>query len=77
MCIRDNEGRFVLAKTMWISPLCNVDIGEALGLLYAIINWVHDLQLEGVDFALDSKRVVDYFHKGMNDATEFGDVLVE
>jgi hypothetical protein len=23
MCIRDDEGRFVLAKTMWMSPICN------------------------------------------------------
>ncbi|PNX79569.1 cytochrome p450 [Trifolium pratense] len=72
MCIRDCEGCFVLAKTMSITPLCNVDKGEALGLLYAI-NWVHDLQLEGVDFALASKKMVDYFHKGGN-VSEFGDV---
>jgi hypothetical protein len=26
---------------------------------------------------LDSKKVVDYFHKGRNDATKFGDVLKE
>jgi hypothetical protein len=38
---------------------------------------VHDLQLEGVDFVLDSKKVIDYFHKGQNDATKFGDVLKE
>jgi hypothetical protein len=47
-----------------------------VGLLHAI-NWVHALQLEGVDFVLDSKKVVDYFHKGQSDATEFGDVLKE
>ncbi|MCI32028.1 cytochrome P450, partial [Trifolium medium] len=74
MCIRDDDGSFVLAKTMWILPLCNVDVGEALGVLHAI-NWVHELQLEGVDFALNSKKVVDYFHKGRNDVTEFGDVV--
>jgi ribonuclease HI len=76
MCIRDDEGGFVLAKTMWSSPICNVEVGEALGLLHTI-NWVHDLQLEGVDFVLDSKKVVDHFHKGHNDATEFDDVLKE
>jgi ribonuclease HI len=76
MCIRDDEGRFVIAKTMWISPLCNVSLGEALGLFHAI-NWVRELQLERVDFALDSKIVVDYFNKGGNDMTEFGDVLKE
>ncbi|CAJ2663088.1 unnamed protein product [Trifolium pratense] len=76
MCIRDDEGRFVLAKTMWISPICSVDLGKALGLFHAI-NWVHDLQLQRVDFALDSKTVVDYFHKGGPNITEFGDVLNE
>jgi hypothetical protein len=25
MCIRDEDGRFVLAKTMWFSPICSVD----------------------------------------------------
>ncbi|CAJ2641528.1 unnamed protein product [Trifolium pratense] len=55
MCIRDDEGRFVLAKTMWSTPICEVDVGEALGLLCAI-NWVHELQLEGVDFVMDSKK---------------------
>jgi hypothetical protein len=49
MCIRDDEGGFVLAKIMWSSPICNVD----------------------------SKKVVDYFHKDQNDATEFGDMLKE
>jgi ribonuclease HI len=76
MHIHDDEGRFVLAKTMWISPICSVDLGEALGLFHAI-NWVHELQLQRVDFALDSKTVVDYFHKGGSDVTEFGDVLNE
>jgi len=27
MCIRDEEGHFVRAKTMWHTPLCSVDIG--------------------------------------------------
>jgi hypothetical protein len=35
---------------------------------------VHDLQLERVYLALESKKVVDYFHKGKNDVIEFGDV---
>jgi hypothetical protein len=63
MSIRDDEGRFLLAKTMWMSPICNVDIGEALELFHTL-NWVWELQLGSVDFALDLKMVVDYFHKG-------------
>jgi hypothetical protein len=63
MSIRDDEGRFLLAKTMWMSPICIVDIGETLELFHTL-NWVWELQLGSVDFALDLKMVVDYFHKG-------------
>jgi hypothetical protein len=28
MCIRDEEGRFVMAKTKWLSPLLDVDLGR-------------------------------------------------
>ncbi|GAU29382.1 hypothetical protein TSUD_31890 [Trifolium subterraneum] len=34
-CIRDDQGRFVLAKTEWFSPTCDVEMGEAQGLLHA------------------------------------------
>jgi hypothetical protein len=42
MRIRDDEGTFVLAKTEWFEPKCDVHIGEALGLLSAL-HWVHEL----------------------------------
>ncbi|MCH99278.1 cytochrome P450, partial [Trifolium medium] len=74
MCIRDDQGRFVLAKTEWISPILDVDIGEALGLLSAL-NWVHDLRLKDVDFELDSQNVVTRFHSKREDMSEFGDVI--
>jgi len=44
VCIRDYEGRYVLAKTELMTPLIDVDLGEALGLLSAMY-WVRDLQL--------------------------------
>jgi ribonuclease HI len=47
-----------------------VDFGEALGLFHAI-KWVNELQLDGVDFTLDSKLVVDDFNKGGLDVTGF------
>ncbi|PNX56126.1 cytochrome p450 [Trifolium pratense] len=34
------------------------DLGETLGLYHAL-NWVQELQLERVDFVLDSKSFVD------------------
>jgi hypothetical protein len=58
MCIRDDEGWFVLATTTWMSPICSVDLGEALRLFHAI-NWVHELQLQRMYFEFDSKTVVD------------------
>ncbi|CAJ2653208.1 unnamed protein product [Trifolium pratense] len=61
MCIRDDQGCFVLARTEWISPILNVEIGEAIGLLKAL-NWVHELQLANVDFEFDSQIVVTRFH---------------
>jgi len=36
MCIRDEEGHLVLAKTMWFAPICSVDEGEALGMYHAV-----------------------------------------
>jgi len=74
MCIRDSEGNHVRSKTMWLTPLCSVDTGEALGLYHAI-QWIHELQLANVDFEVDSKRVADYFNKGRGDVTEFGSIM--
>lgn len=59
MCIRDKEGRFVFAKTMWFIPIYLVDVGEAFGLYHAI-QWIHDLRLPNVDFEVDSKQVANY-----------------
>jgi len=53
ICIRDEEGDFVLARTEWFSPITDVDTGEALGLLKAL-EWVRDLQLWNMDFEVDS-----------------------
>lgn len=66
MCIRDEEGHFVCAKTMWLTPVCPVDVGAALGLYYAIW-WIHYLRLQNVDFEVDSKQVADYFNRSKGD----------
>ena len=36
MCIRDENDHFVLARTDCFSPMCEVHVGEALGLLSAM-----------------------------------------
>jgi len=35
--LRDDEGLFVIAKTMWIGPVCNVDLGEALETYFVLL----------------------------------------
>ncbi|XP_058756628.1 uncharacterized protein LOC131629844 [Vicia villosa] len=57
-CIRDDTGKFIVARTEWFTPCTDVVIGEALGLLKAL-NWVHNLGYDNMDFELDAKRVVD------------------
>ncbi|GAU50345.1 hypothetical protein TSUD_409300 [Trifolium subterraneum] len=74
VCIRDEFGAYVLAKYEQFTPLCDVRIGEAFGLLSAL-NWVHELNLGPVDFELDSKIVVDSFHSNKCDVTELGDII--
>jgi hypothetical protein len=59
MCVRDETQSFVLARTEWFSPVCNMDEAEACGLLSAI-QWVRDLQL-------DYKQAVDSFQSSMED----------
>ena len=61
MCIKDENGTFVVAKQEFYSPISEVHIGEALRLLSAL-DWVHNLNLGHVDFQLDSKRVIDSFN---------------
>jgi ribonuclease HI len=74
VCIRDDEGRFVLAKTEWMTPLLDVNLGEALGLLSAMY-WVRDLQLGIVDFELDSKTVVDSIFGSKSGVSNFSAVI--
>lgn len=56
MCIRDDEGTFVRVKTLWLSPICHVNVGEgeALGFFHGL-QQVHD-----------SKNVVDHFNKDID-----------
>ena len=74
ICIRDEEGVFVIARTKCLTPKCDVHIGEALGLLRAL-QWVHELHLGPIEFELDSKKVVDSFGANKHDSTEFGAII--
>ena len=74
ICLRDDEGTFVLAKTVSISPRCPVPLGEALGLFHAI-RWLSDMKFDNVDFALDSQLTTTAFNHHREDVTEFGQVI--
>jgi ribonuclease HI len=74
ICIRDSEGIFVLARTVSFPYLVTVDVGEAMG-LYAALQWVADLQLDNVDFAMDSKLTIEAFLASRNDLSEFGNII--
>ena len=74
ICVRDLAGNHIRSKTMWFTPLCLVDVGEALG-LYHEFRWIYELQLTNFDFEVDSKLVAEYFNKGRGDITEFGSIV--
>jgi len=42
ICVRDNDGAFVLTKIMSFCPLCFVHVGETLG-LFKSIEWLNDM----------------------------------
>jgi hypothetical protein len=80
MCIQDDEGRFVLAKPEWLSPLLDVDLREALGLLSALhwvrgLGLVRDMRLGIVNFELDSKILVDSIYGGKSDVSNYSTMI--
>ncbi|PNX54968.1 cytochrome p450, partial [Trifolium pratense] len=68
-CMRDDQDRFVLAKTEWIAPCIDVELGEALGLLSAL-QWVNNLHLHNMNFEMDSKRAVDCLYSDTVNVSE-------
>jgi hypothetical protein len=63
-----------LLKLFGSLPFVQFDVGEALDLYYAITR-VNHLRLQNVDFRLDSKKVVDNFHRVRHDIIEFESIL--
>jgi ribonuclease HI len=74
MCIRNDAGEFVLAKTTWFALLCDVNVGEVVG-IHTSLEWVSNLQFDNVDFSLDSKRIVDQVNSDIDDNNEFGCII--
>jgi ribonuclease HI len=63
-----------MGKYVLFSPISDVHVGEAIGLLSAL-KWVHDLNLDPIDFELDSKLAVNNFYSNKLDAYEFGEII--
>lgn len=63
-----------MAKTLSFSPKCSISVGEALSLFHAL-QWLSDMQIDNVDFALDSKITTDALQHYRVDVTEFGQVI--
>jgi len=63
ICIRDEHGVFVLAKTVSFEGVYAVEVGEALGLFHAL-QWTSDMQMDNIDFEVDSKVTKDAFTSG-------------
>jgi len=74
ICLRDDRGEFVSAKIDCFSPLCDVDVGEVIG-FHTVLRWMTDLHYDNIDFALDSKIVVDHFRSSVEDDSEFGCIM--
>lgn len=74
MCIRDEQGSYVIAKYKCLSTMINVDEGETLELLYAL-RWINELQINNMIFELYSKRVVDNFNSRKRDEYNFGAII--
>jgi ribonuclease HI len=74
ICLRDEDGTFILAQTIPISPKCPVAVGEALA-LHKALEWLSDMSFDSVDFCSDSKTITDAFNQNRVDVTETGHIL--
>jgi hypothetical protein len=71
MCLRDENGHFIAAKTAWFHGLAQPQEAEARGLKEAII-WLGNRGLTEVSIELDYKQVVDGISNNIGTNSEFG-----
>jgi len=74
MCLIDDDGAFVFAKMEWFAPLCDIEVGEAVG-LHTTLDWISNQQFNNVDFVLDCKKVVDCVNFSLDDSNEFACII--
>jgi hypothetical protein len=65
---------FILAKTISYVGVYSVDIGEALG-LHLALQWMSDMQLDNIDFEVDSKTTKDGIYSGREDISDLGNII--
>lgn len=61
ICLRDERGTFIKAKTHCFSSIMDVFLGETMGLQLAI-SWVHEMGYNDVILEMDAKFVVNTFN---------------
>lgn len=74
ICLRDEGGTFVLARATSFGGVHPIDIGEALG-LHLDLQWVSDLQLDNIDFEVDSENTQEAIYSSWEDISEFGNII--
>jgi len=62
-----------MAKTISFDGVYSVDIGEGLGLYHAL-QWMSDMQLDNIDFEVDSKSTRDAIYSSREDIFELGNI---
>ncbi|CAJ2634618.1 unnamed protein product [Trifolium pratense] len=73
-CLRDDEGRFVMAETTWLNGNCSIIEGESIALLEAL-KVLEQRGISHVIFETDSKSVVDAIHNLRSGSSEFSSII--
>ncbi|KEH40134.1 hypothetical protein MTR_1g022215 [Medicago truncatula] len=64
ICIRDEDGVFVLARTITFIGVYPVDKGEVLGLYHAL-QWASDMHLDNIDFEVIPNQLQTIYTRGV------------
>ncbi|KAK6164619.1 hypothetical protein DH2020_001483 [Rehmannia glutinosa] len=76
MILRDDQGDFVVARTMWFPGLFTVREAEAMGVREAL-SWIHGLGIRHVEVETDAKYVIDDLSSPVSGRSEYDCILQE
>lgn len=74
MFIRDENGSFMEAKTMWFEGVLEPQEVEAMG-LWSALNWLKDLGFESIIIEMDCLSVVNAVTKATLNNSDFGTIM--